>query len=378
MKFGGEGKADSPKEKLNNPSRRTFLKQFGIGAGALALAGGIPGLEIIAEAAQKIGLLERNLTDKQLVEYWEAHKKKIQELVPVLKEQIAFLESTYKETFISILVKVKSDLAFFESMVKIDSQLQAQGVTMEQFISSSVSRSMVANSFDMLSLYWDPENLKIAAQNSYRENLKKVKYKGFDKLPKETDQGMKKMFEDSFPSQWLYGNVVEFEYVDKEEYRQTFQVGGTAQSAGITAVFKRSSKDEKEKITFYKMPKGADPSLLSVAILYTVPHELAHKHSWETSNTLTIQERIAMLAEVTQRLGAEDRFKSYYVEEMTPAEGKAEGDTLEDVKYKQAVEYWAEIVREFQGDKERFIKDHPRDYEMVKRWIDLIMSRYGK
>ena len=366
-------------EGPEDPSRRVFLKKLGMGA--IGILSGVEGLDAIAEVAQRIGLIEKNLTDKELAEYWEQHKKKIQELLPKLREDIAFLESVYKETFIPVLQKIKDDLVFFEDIARIDARLKEGGITMERFIGFSgnqAARSMMVDIFHSLSLYWDPENLQKVARKSYQENSRDVRYLGFGNLEGTTDQEIKKLFEARFDFRWLYGNVLEFEYVDREERVETYRVAADAAGAGISGVFERNDRHQKEKINFYKgLGENLKPPLIFEVMTGILSHELAHKHSWDKGNTLTIQERIEMLVEVTRRLDEEGCLKSDYVERVIPREGKAKKRTLEEIKYSQVIEYWAEIVQAFEEDKEGFAKSYPRDYELIKRWRDLILSRYG-
>lgn len=69
----------------------------------------------------------------------------------------------------------------------------------------------------------------------------------------------------------------------------------------------------------------------------TFLHEVAHANDWRTDSDLSPKERTVLKLAIMDRVGAEDRFKSAYVEAISNDDADRELET-------KAVEYWAEIV----------------------------------
>ena len=358
------GKKQSPDE-LNEfqRSRRNLLGYAGkstLAFSAVAVSGG---LATIAEAAQVIGLFEKDPTNKQLLTYWLKHRKLVESLLPTFKENIAFLESIYGRNSMPILTRAVVDMDRFNQLISATS-----GITDQVLLENRISLPVFKNSLKEMTLYWDKDNLKQTARRAYQENREHAQFQGFNQLPGLNNEIVEQSFK-FFNSHWLRGNVRNFEYFNREERESGFQVAANAQGGGLDGVFANS---ERERVSFFKGFYGSDAELLS-ALRSSLSHELGHQHDWENSNTLTIPERIQLLTEMTRRLNAEDRVHFVSVENIVP---QIQNLTSEQIKYRQAREYWANIVREFDLRPKELKKDHQNDYNLVKGWRELILSRY--
>lgn len=129
----------------------------------------------------------------------------------------------------------------------------------------------------------------------------------------------------------------------------------------------RCSHDEKGgKIIFTAFAKKIDKLLLVMDFL---PHEVAHANDWEHDGKMSEEERADLLLAIVDRLASPDRFKSDYVEKI-----KNDDDPQEEL-YIKALEYWAEISKEFLMGKGN--KLHIKDYALVAARIKATDPAYN-
>src|SRR5581483_9906052 len=69
-------------------------------------------------------------------------------------------------------------------------------------------------------------------------------------------------------------------------------------------------------ITIYDVKEG----LTRRAFYETLMHELGHPNDWESSASLTTDERIDMLSDIASRVLEDDRYRSAYVESISVEE----------------------------------------------------------
>jgi hypothetical protein len=71
-----------------------------------------------------------------------------------------------------------------------------------------------------------------------------------------------------------------------------------------------------------------------------IAHELAHLNDWETNKLLTLEERLELFNKILERVDAEDKYQSSYVESIT-------NDNKQYEKHTKAKEYYAEIMEAY-------------------------------
>lgn len=74
--------------------------------------------------------------------------------------------------------------------------------------------------------------------------------------------------------------------------------------------------------------------------LRVIGHELGHANDWSTNQHLSTDERYDLLLKILERVEADDRFKSDYVENIKLEDWQAQ-------LYSRAREYWGEIVGQY-------------------------------
>ena len=88
-------------------------------------------------------------------------------------------------------------------------------------------------------------------------------------------------------------------------------------------------------------------------------HEIAHLNDWNSNSLLSREERLKILCDVLERLGAKDRYVSCYVEYISP-----KNESLK--KYMRATEYWAEINGEYMSPVGEARNLPPKDTEIIE------------
>lgn len=339
--------------ETSKPTRREFLKRGSKGLVGMAISLGV--LSELVEAEQGRGE-RKEQADHEIREQWQEYKRMVR--ISNVRENIKILEEQFGEDN-DLVKKVKNDLGIFDFIVETENKgidiLSSEGYIRVSFLSL----------FRDIKLFWDVDTLRRVASEAYRANSKRPNVRGFNVIKGLDNKEVQQILEAQFDHRWLYGNTATFEFVNQDKKKGNFQIGGTAFNEGLYGVMTRSGK---EKIELYKGMEDLGQILEGVA------HELGHQHDWENSNTLNIPERLNLLVQVLNRLNAEDRVREEYIETITPDIRK--DMPPKEIKYRQALEYWAEIVRHFYSDPTAFKEKHPADYEIVKGWRDLILSRY--
>ena len=104
-------------------------------------------------------------------------------------------------------------------------------------------------------------------------------------------------------------------------------------------------------ITFYAPTRGTSPAY----VMHSLSHEIAHANDWSEDEEMSYKERVDLLYDIAQRVFANDRFHSSYVESI-------ENPDLGKRNYQRAVEYWAEICAQYFSDPTKL---NIRDYAIV-------------
>ena len=149
------------------------------------------------------------------------------------------------------------------------------------------------------------------------------------------EQAFKDILVKTFPQGWVRNEVLSIRQIDEEkaESKRSDAKGleGWEVIAGI-----RHGAGHWGQIRLYSPIK--EYKLFSV--LGFIAHELGHANDWEHDNEMSIEERMDMLLAVSERLQAEDRFYSHYVESIENENPQAE-------LYLKAKEYWAMICEQY-------------------------------
>jgi len=326
-------------------TRRDFLKTMGkIAVGGAIIASGLDkGVEALAEQEKKDPKIE------QIKEDWTEFKQVVKE--SKVRDNIKFLEQTYGSIADGMVFQLKNNLQLFDQLVNEEKN----GVD----LTNEKNKDLLKASIEEYHTYWDQGFFDETVRKAENKEGLSAKIEGFERIEGMDNEKVQELLEDNFNKRWLYGNTSSFEYVDELKSRKTFDVAGEAHTEGLVGIFYKSGK---EKIKIYKNEGMKDEERL----LEIMSHEIGHHQDWENSNRLPLQDRLQFLREVTERLGSSDRFHSSYVEIDIPCEYS--DYSPQEIKYIQAIEYWAVMVENYDRHGEDLKKNKLEDYELVDKW----------
>lgn len=138
---------------------------------------------------------------------------------------------------------------------------------------------------------------------------------------------------ETYPKGWVNNEI---ESVTQEEQAVENEDSGSREG-WVTVAGARVSRAGKKKLVFYKVPMSEKPAEY---VVETLGHEIAHGNDWFSDNEMNDEERADLALAISERLSAEDRFQSSYVESIEHEDKKKE-------RYKKATEYWAEISAQY-------------------------------
>ncbi len=144
----------------------------------------------------------------------------------------------------------------------------------------------------------------------------------------------------TFPLGW----VEEITYIGQSnEYEQMSYKGVKGSALASCAKVGKQSI-----ITFYIPTRSASPAY----VMHSLSHEIAHANDWSNDEEMSYKERVDLLYDISQRVFANDRFLSSYVESI-------ENPELGERNFQRATEYWAEISAQYFSDPTKLnIKDY--------------------
>lgn len=179
-----------------------------------------------------------------------------------------------------------------------------------------------------------------------------------------------------YPREYLKGSLSGIKYEPKINIRNNMEILGEAKGYDMDSLL---NPDTRTPVTIYDTSQGVDMD----SVLEVFEHELGHANDWQNNHLLTSAERINMLFEVGERVEAEDRYRSSYVESIDFSESvqridpKLIEDTLPEqvLRYVKASEYWAEINRAYFEDQKKFETEHPEDFKIVDKWVKILNGR---
>lgn len=255
---------------------------------------------IIAEKVQK---LESALTD------------------PELDKNIAYLQSIYGNINLDVIAEIQYERRQIEAEKMVADEGQ-----------KNVDAIFLAGLYD---LFWN--KAAIIARADAEE--KKPDIDGFDHTPDFSDKEAQKILNDMPPA--LSGHIDEIKYVDAPRTTSSYTFEAQAENIGLNGTF---WKERGNVITFYH-EKDFHGNLSEEYFKANLYHEIAgHENDWETSDRLTLDERLAMLVDVTQRFNDPTRPKNIYIDEAIPKEYQANGWDMQEMRRRQVKEFWAIAV----------------------------------
>lgn len=204
-----------------------------------------------------------------------------------------------------------------------------------------------------------------------------VSLKNIDKVPGFSTQDLKDFLKNTYPLNYVSRSISEIEFsgqsdVNEKEKTETL---GQAEVFGVDFLAKNTSGDLRTSLKINLPTTGIDKE----SFLYVLSHELGHI-DWSKGASLTSAERIVMLSEASERASAQNRYQSSYVEGINLANMGSHLDIVtidhkikeQYLNYVRTTEYWAEINRAYFEDTNKFQKEHPADFELVKKWIEVL------
>jgi len=201
---------------------------------------------------------------------------------------------------------------------------------------------------------------------------RKINFVNIDSVPEFSEEKLQEFLKNVYPEKYLESSVSTIEFVSKNDIRAGGQVLGTVESKSL---YREPTADPRIPIKI-SLPEEGITANEFVTILV---HEIGHAMSWNNSPIRNSADRISMLYDVSSRVNLPDRYMSSYVENITldsidiyfessniPKDLKTRQQSLHIIK---SNEYWAEIHKAYFDNKVEFQKNHPVDYELVKKWV---------
>jgi hypothetical protein len=240
---------------------------------------------------------------------------------PELDKNIDYLQSFYGNTNVGIIAEIEYE----RQQVKAEQMATAEN-------QKNVDNIFLAGLYD---LFWN--KAAILARADAEE--KKPTIDGFDHNPDFSNKAAQKILNDMPPA--LSGHIDEIKYVDAHRTTTSYTFEAQAENIGLNGTFWNESGNV---ITFYN-EKDFHGTLSEEYFKANFYHEIAgHGNDWDTSPRLTLNERLAMLVDVTQRFNDPTRQKNTYIDEAIPKEYKANDWDPREMRLRQVREFWAIAV----------------------------------
>ena len=207
-----------------------------------------------------------------------------------------------------------------------------------------------------------------------------ISFKNINEIPGFSSKDLQDFLNKTYPKNYVSNSTSEIEFVGQSyiKEKENTEILGQAESFGIGTLMKSQSGDLRTPLKINLPTTGIDKEIF----IDILEHEIGHPNDWNNSPVLTSAERVLMLHEVSLRSKSANRFVSSYVEGITLDQigiyfkGKIDDEKTKEqyLGYIKTSEYWAEIAKAYFKDKNKFKKEHPDDYVVVKKWVD-VMSK---
>lgn len=296
-------------------------------------------------------LLERHQTN------FEAFKKLVEQ--EDTEQKLAHLKNKYGGSIDNFLQmhRIERDLKFLD-------RVEANKNDPETFVHESFPLAMT------------PGSIASSAFEG-RWIRKEIPHKGFsveglENLPGFSDQEFQELIGAKYPVGYVSGSLSGIRFNQEPNVRGDMLVLARVESFGLNRL--AASDDSRAPMEIYNTPEG----MTAEEFMDVFAHEIHHPNDWQNSQILTSAERVNMLSDVTGRIDARGRFRSEYVEGIDSEEATKRylGEELppnttpeQFLHYIKAIEYWAEIAKAHFDNPEKFKKQHPKDAEIVEKWV---------
>jgi len=275
-----------------------------------------------------------------------------------IKEKLAFLNNSFGEFLGNFFIasRISADVGVLE-------QLEKRQKDNDAFVNKDALYAMTLGSIVSQRFNERWKQPKISLQPVSLKNTES--FSGL--FPKEIEF----FLNTNYPKGYISSSVASIEFIDIEIIKGNLQILGKNEGLDI---YSPIPADSRSNIRIYNTRE----KLTKEDFIDILKHEVHHANDWQNSKLLSSAERVSMLYDVALRSIASDRFMSPYVEGIkieeleTHFKGKIDNETAKDqlLKFVHATEYWAEIAKAYFNNKQQFKKDHLKDYDVVKKWID--------
>jgi hypothetical protein len=243
-------------------------------------------------------------------------------------------------------------------------------------------------------IFVDPKGIQFATMGSivadayktrwqeHKESaVRPVKFKNIEAISGLTAKNVEEMLNVIYPKNYLEKCISEIEFVNTVDVREDQQVEilGQVESFGLSTFLNSKDGDLRASIKINQTIQGINRE----TFLDTLVHEIGHAFDPTNSSILASGERVLMEEDIYQRSVAPDRYKSRYVEGINighlsiffkNANIVDPKEQAQYLAYVKANEYWAEIHRAFFDGPAQLQKSNPKDYDVVKKWVDRAMK----
>ena len=206
-----------------------------------------------------------------------------------------------------------------------------------------------------------------------------VSLKNIELVPGLSSQELLSIFEQMYPENYIASIVSSIEFVPNSDVKDGMEILGQTKSFGLDMMATNTSGDLRTPIKINLPTTGIDKD----TFLDIFKHEVGHSAGWDNNPRLTSTQRLEMLFDVAGRVSSEDRYISEYVEginqealkdRLTGNDTGDEKTQKQNLAYIRAIEYWPEIAKAYFENPSGFQGTNPKDYEVVKKWVD-VMSK---
>ncbi|HTE48906.1 MAG TPA: hypothetical protein VK675_03310 [Candidatus Paceibacterota bacterium] len=314
---------------------------------------------VAVEASQDSVELERKNAFKKLKGIVE--KEKITEKVK--KQQEIFGPAV--DGFLSIHW-INNDLKFLARLEEAEKRAEEN-----IFVNKNVPIAMTTGSIvaDAYKKRWEHNKLV----------NKPLSFKNIDAVPGLSLRDFQAFLDNTYPKNYVTASISEIEFVGQTDIRNEgkTEMLGQVEPFGINMLLNSKLGDLRGVPLKINLPTtGIDKE----SFIDVFQHEVGHPNDWNNSRVLTSAERVSMLDEVYSRSISKDRYISEYVEGITLDQLysifklKVEDNKVrrQYLAYVRVSEYWAEIQKAYFKNQNKFKKENPADYAVVKKWITII------
>lgn len=195
------------------------------------------------------------------------------------------------------------------------------------------------------------------ASQEHEEAPKPVKILGFEEEGLNSSILQEVWSEKYYPKGTILGQVREVDYT-----RSTLVLRHYGMDNQATA----STMEGKDVIKIHRLDDGYNnpETYFMEAGDWFFSHELGHINDWTNNNTLTPDQRVEFLYEVSKHFNEGGSYQ-----DLLNYTGKIHNDDKYKENYYRVREYWAELTDSYFTFPEIFKKADPEGYKLVAKWM---------